>query len=94
MQDDKQQVSSFSSGSEQAEASTGNVAGRKLQKIWLSRITAEEKSHRDYRDRGRDVADVFNDDFDIDELYVPLLWTVVQIQHSGIYSSQPVPDVR
>jgi len=94
MQDDKQQVDSFSSGSEQAEASTGNVAGRKLQKIWLSRITAEEKSHRDYRDRGRDVADVFNDDFDIDELYVPLLWTVVQIQHSGIYSSQPVPDVR
>jgi hypothetical protein len=70
-------------------------AAQKLQKVWLHRITEEEKSHKDYRSRARDVNEVFNDDLGSDdELYVPLLWSVVQVEHNGIYSSQPVPDVR
>lgn len=77
------------------EAQEEDQAALKLQKVWLHRLKEEEKSHRDYRDRARDVNDVFNDSIgDDDELYVPLLWSVVQVEHSGIYSSQPVPDVR
>ena len=73
-----------------------NADAVKLQSIWLSRIKAEEKSHSDFRDRGREVSEVFHDDLGAggDELYVPLLWSVVQVEHSGVYSSQPVPDVR
>ena len=74
---------------------TDDQVKRKLQKAWLKRITDEEKAHKNFRDRGREVAEVFNDDFgQDDELFVPLLWSVVQVEHSGIYSSQPVPDVR
>jgi hypothetical protein len=72
-----------------------NQAAIKLQQVWLRRIKEEEQTHKDYRDRGREVSEVFNDDLGMDdELYVPLLWSVVQVEHSGIYSSQPVPDVR
>ena len=73
-----------------------NQAARKLQQVWLRRIKDEEKSHKDWRDRGRDVQEVFNDDLGSDEaeLFVPLLWSVVQVEHSGVYSSQPIPDVR
>ena len=72
-----------------------NQAARKLQKAWLHRIKEEEKSHKDFRDRGREVQEVFGDDFGSDdELFVPLLWSVVQVEHAGIYSSQPIPDVR
>ena len=72
-----------------------NQVERKLQQAWMKRIKDEEKSHKDFRDRGRDVDEVFGEDFgNDDELYVPLLWSVVQVEHSGIYSNQPVPDVR
>ena len=94
MNENSNQVDSFSSSSERAEDETLDQNAVKLQKIWSSRIKDEEKAHRAYRDRGRDVQEVFNDDFDEDELLVPLLWSVVQVEHSGIYSSQPVPDVR
>ena len=29
-----------------------------------------------------------------DVQYVPLFWSVVAVEHSGVYSNQPVPDVR
>jgi hypothetical protein len=77
------------------EDETENQAAMKLQKVWLHRIKEEEKSHKKYRERARDVDEVFNDDLENDdELYVPLLWSVVQVQHAGVYSSQPIPDVR
>ncbi len=66
----------------------------KLQKVWLSRIKKEEKAHKDFRDRGREVQEVYNDDLVDDQVYVPLLWSVVQVEHAGVYSSQPTPDVR
>jgi hypothetical protein len=66
----------------------------KLQQLWLKRIKAEEKAHEDFRDRGRVVNEVYDNDITDETLYVPLLWSVVQVEHSGIYSSQPVPDVR
>lgn len=79
----------------QATDAEDKASGQKLNDVWLKRIQAEEKSHRNYRDRSISIGEVFNDSLDDhDELFVPLLWTVVQIQHSGIYSSQPVPDVR
>jgi len=68
---------------------------RALQKAWLTRLTAEEKEHEDFRDRGGVVQKIFEDDNSgTDGLYVPLLWSVVQVEHSGVYSSQPTPDVR
>lgn len=68
---------------------------KSLQGVWLKRIKAEEKSHKDYRERGVEVKEVYENDLNSDdELFVPLLWSVVQVEHTGIYSSQPVPDVR
>ena len=67
---------------------------RRLQKVWLARITAEEKAHKDARDRMREVEDVYNSNLGTDNLYVPLYWQVVNVQHVGVYSAQPVPDVR
>ena len=66
---------------------------KRVQKKWLGRISREEKAHKDFRDHAEDVEDVFND-FSEDDLYVPLYWQVVQIEHVGVYSNQPVPDVR
>ena len=83
-------------GIEEEEREQADPSAMKLQKAWLKRLTAEEKAHKDYRDRGREVNEVFNDDISDgdDELYVPLLWSVVQVEHAGVYSSQPIPDVR
>jgi hypothetical protein len=67
---------------------------RSLQKLWLRRIKNEERDHKDFRDRGKEISDVYEDDIGGKQLYVPLLWSVVQVEHSGIYSSQPVPDIR
>ena len=64
----------------------------RLQKAWLSRIAKEEKAHKDFRDRAEDVEEIFRSQED--QVYVPLYWSVVNVQHTGIYSNQPVPDVR
>lgn len=69
--------------------------GRQLQRHWLSRITKEEKAHKDIRDRMRNVYEIWRDNLgDGDQLYVPLWWSVVEIEHTGVYSSQPIPDCR
>jgi hypothetical protein len=69
--------------------------GRALQKHWLSRITKEEKAHRDIRDKMKRIYKVWKDDLaNEDQLYVPLWWSVCQVQHTGVYSSQPIPDCR
>jgi hypothetical protein len=65
----------------------------KLQKLWLKRLSKEEKCHKDFRDRSRKVEEVFRRNPE-EPLYVPLYWQVVAVEHSGVYSNQPVPDVR
>lgn len=74
---------------------TGEPGGQTTppQKKWLKRIKAEQKCHKDFRDRAKDVEDIFRRESDR-ELYVPLYWQVVNIEHVGVYSNQPVPDVR
>ena len=68
---------------------------RQLQRSWLSKITKEEKAHGPIRKRMGKVYDVWKDDLkDEEEIYVPLWWSVVQVEHTGVYSSQPIPDVR
>lgn len=68
---------------------------RKLQKVWLARIEAEERDHKEYREHVDTVMEVYNNDLgNSDTLFVPLLWTTTQIQNSGIYSNTPVVDVR
>jgi hypothetical protein len=72
-----------------------NSKGRSLQRHWLSRITKEEKAHKDIRDKMRRIYRVWKDDLGKeDQLFVPLWWSVVQVQHTGVYSSQPIPDIR
>jgi hypothetical protein len=67
----------------------------KLQKVWLKRLSNEKQDHSKYRDRAREVEAIFRDGFNTDDtLYVPLYWSVVGVEHSGVYSNQPVPDVR
>ena len=96
MNEDTQAVDSFSAGSDgESEDQTPNPDAKALQKVWLKRIKAEETDHKDFRDHGREVDEVYGDDLGANEqLYVPLLWSVVSVEHSGVYSSQPVPDVR
>jgi hypothetical protein len=66
----------------------------RIQNIWLARIEREEKAHKKYRDRARAVEEVFRADLDSDVLHVPLYWSVVGVEHVGVYSNQPNPDVR
>lgn len=70
---------------------SGSQSG--VQKTWVNRIKKEQKCHKDFRKRSRDVQKIFNRDH-TEPLYVPLYWQVVQVEHSGVYSNQPVPDVR
>ena len=68
---------------------------RQLQRSWLSRITKEEKAHAKIRKRMDDVYAVWKEDLkQEEEIYVPLWWSVVEIEHTGVYSSQPIPDCR
>ena len=67
---------------------------RKVQKLWLKRLRDEEKAHKDLRDRLQIVDDVFHSDMADEKLFVPLYWSVVGVEHVGVYSNQPVPDVR
>ena len=67
---------------------------RKVQKLWLKRLNEEEKAHKDLRDRLQIVDDVFHSDMKDEKLFVPLYWSVVGVEHVGVYSNQPVPDVR
>ena len=69
-------------------------AASKEQQLWLKRLKEEQKCHKDFRDRSRDVEAVFRKGEKDDELYVPLYWQVVSVEHVGVYSNQPVPDVR
>jgi len=63
----------------------------RLQKAWMSRIEKEEKAHKKFRDHAKNVEKIFRAE---DDLYVPLYWSVVNVEHTGVYSNQPVPDVR
>jgi hypothetical protein len=77
----------------------GGITGKpsssadKTQQMWLSRLKYEKKCHKGFRKRGQEVEDVFRKESD-DSLYVPLYWQVVSVEHSGVYSNQPIPDVR
>lgn len=70
-----------------------NNATTQSQKAWLARIEREERTHSDMRKRGREVEKIFRMDKE-EKLYVPLYWSVVGVEHVGVYSNQPVPDVR
>jgi hypothetical protein len=72
--------------------SNSNVS--QSQKVWLQRLSREEKTHEDFRDRSRDVEKIFRADLSEENLYVPMYWSVVGVEHVGVYSNQPVPDVR
>lgn len=63
-----------------------------VQKVWLSRLKKEKKAHDKFRTVGRKVEKIFNADGD--DIYVPLYWQVVNVQHVGVYSAQPIVDVR
>jgi hypothetical protein len=76
------------------EMRSGNDEVTTVQKVWLQRIKREEKSHENFRDRSLDVEQIYNSDLPDDDLYVPLYWSVVGVEHVGVYSNQPVPDVR
>jgi len=68
-----------------------------LQKVWVARIEAEERTHKDFRERGVKIEKVYNEGKNKvgnSNLDVPLWWSTVQIEHSGVYSSQPSPDIR
>ena len=67
----------------------------RMQKVWLKRIEYENESHKKFRKRAREVNEIFRNDMPgNDKLHVPLYWTVVNVQHAGVYSNQPSPDVR
>ena len=73
--------------------STGDSKENKKQALWLKRLKAEEKAHKDFRARGKDVDEIWHRDYD-KEIYIPLYWQIINIEHVGVFSNQPVPDVR
>ena len=62
-----------------------------IQKAWLSRLSKEKKDHDKFRQRGRCVEKVYT--AHDDDLFVPLYWQVCNVEHVGVYSAQPIPDV-
>lgn len=64
------------------------------QNLWVNRIKKEQKVHKQFRDRAEIVDGIFRKDTNDSDLYIPLYWQVVNVEHSGVYSNQPVPDVR
>ena len=64
------------------------------QKVWLQRLSREEHAHKKFRNRSRKVEKIFRSNIDDSSLFVPLYWSVVGVEHAGVYSNQPVPDVR
>ena len=68
---------------------------QQLQKVWVQRLEKEEKAHDEMRRVMRRAEENYNAKLrDGGEVYIPLYWTVCNVQHVGIYSNQPVPDVR
>ena len=63
------------------------------QKKWLRRLSDEQTSHKKFRDRSTEVERVYRAELE-DKPYVPLYWQVCAVEHTGVYSNQPVPDVR
>ena len=70
---------------------TDSTREAQIQKAWLSRLTKEKKAHDKFRTRGREVEKIYNSKRD--DQYVPLYWQVVNVQHVGVYSAQPIADV-
>ena len=62
-----------------------------IQKAWLSRLTKEKKAHEKFRRRGREIEKIYT--VKDDDQFVPLYWQVVNVEHVGVYSAQPLPDV-
>lgn len=72
--------------------SESNTEVSQSQKVWLQRISREEKTHEKFRKRSRSVEKIFRKRED--DIYAPLYWSVVGVEHVGVYSNQPVPYVR
>ena len=65
----------------------------RIQQRWLNRIKREQKAHEEYRKRAGEVEEIFRMNLD-DAAFEPLYWSVVGVEHVGVYSNQPSPDVR
>jgi hypothetical protein len=63
------------------------------QKVWTQRIKREEQDHKDFRRYSRKVEKIFRV-APGEEVVIPLYWSVVGVEHAGVYSNQPVPEVR
>ena len=61
------------------------------QKVWEARIAREKEAHRNCRKRIRDARKMLEVDEDCQ--YVPLYWSVVNVEMNGCYSAQPKPFV-
>ena len=67
---------------------------KKAQKKWLKRIKREKDIHEDFRDQASEAWAVYLDDTTEGDVYYPLLWSVVNVQHAAVYSDKPKPDIR
>jgi len=67
---------------------------QKAQKKWIARIEREKSIHEDYRDTADEAWAIYLDDMSGHEVYYPLLWSVVNVQHAAVYSDKPIPDIR
>lgn len=63
----------------------------KLARKWNKRLQREQDDHEDSRKQAEKAYDVFLDQQGDKDVYYPLLWSVVQVQHSAVYSSAPIP---
>ncbi len=69
---------------------------RQTQRVWKSRINDEVKHRRAWREASKKIEKLYRptEKNQEEKERVPVLWQIIETQMGGIYSSQPVPDVR
>ena len=61
---------------------------------WLKELDAEEKTHKDYRRRAKEIVDRYRDEKERQDSRFNILWSNTETLHSAVYSNTPKPDVR
>jgi hypothetical protein len=66
----------------------------RVAKKWNKQLSECKKSHEDYRETAYEAYSIYLNDHQLYEVYYPLLWSVVQVEHGACLSSRPRPDIR
>lgn len=72
-------------------------AKRPSRAVWLARVEAEKKAHKDWREQAREAERAYlgkPSDQGKPAPIFPIFWATVQVTHAAIFARMPKPDVR